>query len=151
MARFRRPTRLAGVSATDAEIVRGGYEAFNRGDIDWMVEHMDPDIHWEDAAKVPDARTYRGVDEVRRYLESLFRHWDEIRYELEDVRDGPEGVVAFVRLVARGKTSGAAVDASMAHVHELRDGRGVRVRVYFDRDAALEAVGLAGSGNPGAA
>ena len=139
------------MSRSDAEIVRGGYEAFNRGDIDWMVEHMDPEIIWEDSAKLPDARTYRGVEEVRRYLESLFRHWDEIRYELEDVRDGPEGVLAFVRLVARGKTSGAAVDARMAHVHVLRGGRGVHVRVFFDRETALEAAGLDGSAEPGAA
>jgi uncharacterized protein len=130
------------VSAGDAEIVRGGYEAFNRGDIDWMVEHMDPEIVWEDSAKLPDARIYRGVEEVRRYLESLFRHWDEIHYELEDVRPGPDAVLAFVRLVARGRTSGAAVDASMAHVHVLRDGRGVHVRVFFDRGAALAAAGL---------
>lgn len=137
------------MSATDLEIVRGGYEAFNRGDIDWMVAHMDPEIVWEDSAKVPDARTYRGVAEVRRYLESFFRHWDEIKYELGDVREGPEGIVAEVRLVARGRTSGAAVDASMAHVHELRDGRGTRVRVYFDRDDALRAVGLGDSAESG--
>ena len=130
------------IGAPDVEIVRGGYEAFNRGDIDWMVEHMHPEIVWEDADKVPDARTYRGVDEVRRYLESFFRHWDEIRYEVEDVREGPAGIVVLVRLVARGRTSGAKVGASMAHLHELRDGRGVRVRVYFDRAAALGAAGL---------
>jgi ketosteroid isomerase-like protein len=131
------------VSGGDVEIVREGYEAFNRGDIDWMVEHMDPEIVWEDAAKVPDARTYHGADEVRRYLESFFRHWDRISYEVEDVRQGSEGVVALVRLVARGRTSGAEVDASMAHVHELRGGRGVRVRVFFDRAAALDAAGVA--------
>src|SRR5919109_2029851 len=136
------------MAPSDAEIVRGGYEAFNRGDIDWMVDHMDPQIVWEDSAKLPDARTYRGVEEVRRYLESLFRHWDEIRYELEDVRDGPEGVLAFVRLVARGKTSGAAVDARMAPVHVLRGGRGVHVRVFFDREAALEAGGPGGPPGP---
>jgi ketosteroid isomerase-like protein len=127
---------------SELETVRGGYEAFNRGDIDWMVEHMDRDISWEDAAKVPDARTYRGVDEVRRYLESFFRHWDEIRYEVEDVREGPNGIVAFVRLVARGRTSGAEVDAKMVHLHQLRDGLGVRVRVYFDRSSALADAGL---------
>lgn len=130
------------MSTTDVDIVRGGYEAFNRGDVDWMVEHMDPEIVWEDSAKVPDARTYRGVDEVRRYLESFFRHWDEISYELGEVREGPGGIVAIVRLVARGRTSGASVDASMAHVHELRDGLGARVRVYFDRQAAFDAAGL---------
>lgn len=130
------------MSTTDVDIVRGGYEAFNRGDVDWMVEHMDPEIVWEDSAKVPDARTYRGVDEVRRYLESFFRHWDEISYELGEVREGPGGIVAIVRLVARGRTSGASVDASMAHVHELRDGLGTRVRVYFDRQAAFDAAGL---------
>jgi uncharacterized protein len=130
------------MTESEVETVRGGYEAFNRGDIDWMVEHMDPDIAWEDAAKVPDARIYRGVDEVRRYLESFFRHWKDLRDEVEDVREGRDGIVACVRLVARGRTSGAEVDASMAHLHQLRDGLGVRVRVYFDRAAALADAGL---------
>lgn len=126
----------------DIETVRRGYEAFNRGDLDWMVEHMDPAIVWEEALEVPGAQTYRGVDEVRRYLESLLHNWDEIRYEIEGLQEAPEAVVALVRLVARGKASGAEVDARMAHLHELRGGRGVRVHVYFDREAAWEAAGL---------
>jgi ketosteroid isomerase-like protein len=75
------------VSRQNVETVRQGYEAFNRGDLDWMVAHLDPEIVWEDAAEVPGSRSYRGLREVRGYLESFAQQWEEIRFEPERILD----------------------------------------------------------------
>jgi uncharacterized protein len=133
------------MSQENVEMVRQGYEAFNRGDLDWMVAHLDPEIVWEDAPEVPGSRSYHGLREVRGYLESFAQQWEEIRFEPEGILDAGEQVVALVRMVARGRASGAQVDARLAHLYELREGRGMRVlRVctFFDREKALEAAGL---------
>lgn len=133
-------------SQTSAETIREGYERFNRGELAWLVDQMHPDIVWEDSPKMPDARAYEGIENVRRYLESFARHWDHLRWEPEAVLDSPDGdaVVAFVRLTAEGKVSGATVDAEIAHVYRLRDGKVVHVRTYFDRDVARREAGMDG-------
>jgi ketosteroid isomerase-like protein len=133
------------MSRENVETVRQGYEAFNRGDVEWMIAQLDPEIVWEDAAEVPGSRSFRGTREVRAYLESFAHQWEDIRFEPEGILDAGEQVVALVRMVARGRASGAQVDARLAHVYKLRTGRGMRVlkvRTFFDRERALEAAGL---------
>lgn len=125
--------------ATEAENVRvvlEGYEHFNRGDIEWMCERMTPEIVWDDSKNVPGRRTYRGIERVRSYLESFQRVWDEARFEPEEVKERGDRVLVFVRFVARGRQSGAEVDASLAHLYEMREGRGAYVMTYFDREQA---------------
>ena len=133
------------MSQQNVETVRQGYEAFNRGDVEWMIARLDPEIVWEDASEVPGSSSYRGTREVRAYLESFAQQWGEIRFEPEGILDAGEQVVALVRMVARGRASGAQVDARLAHLYELRQGRRMRVlrvRTFFDREKALEAAGL---------
>jgi ketosteroid isomerase-like protein len=132
------------VSQQNVETVRQGYEAFNRGDLDWLVAHLDPEIVWEEAPEVPGSRSYRGLREVRGYLQSFAQQWEEIRFEPERILDAGEQVMALVQMVARGSASGAEVDARLAHLYEMREGRGIRVRTFFDRAKALAAAGLQG-------
>jgi ketosteroid isomerase-like protein len=137
MSRFGRAPR------TDLEVVQKGYEHYNEGDLDWVIAHLAPDVVWEDARQMPDARTYRGLDAVRRFLKSFERHWEEIRFEPEEIREGEDAVIACVRLVGRGRASGAAVDAHVVHVWEMRDRKVLRVRTFFDREEAERAAGIA--------
>ena len=51
-------------------------------------------------------------------------------------------VVALVRRVGRGKTSGAQGEISMAMVWTVRDQAITRLEFFLDRAQALEAVGL---------
>jgi ketosteroid isomerase-like protein len=124
------------MSEDNVDIVREGYAHFNRGDIGWMVEHMTPDISWTDSTEVPGAKTYRGVDEVRPYLESFGRVWGEARFEPQEIRCNDDKVLAVVRFVARGRHSGADVDAKLSHLYEMRDGKGAKVVTYFDHAQA---------------
>jgi uncharacterized protein len=120
----------------NVEIVREGYAHFNRGDIDWMTERMTPDISWTDSTVIPGAQTYRGIDEVRTYLKSFARIWEEARFEPEEFRESDDKVLVLARFVARGRQSGADVDAALAHLYEMRDGKGAKVVTYFDREQA---------------
>jgi ketosteroid isomerase-like protein len=124
------------MSEHNVEIVREGYAHFNRGDIRWMVERMTPDISWSDSTEVPGSKTYHGIDEVEPYLESFGRVWEEARFEPEEIRSRGDKVLAVVRFVARGRHSGAGVDARLSHLYEMREGKGARVVTYFDHEQA---------------
>ena len=129
---------------SNVEVVELGYERFNHGDLGWVLAHLDPEIVWEDARQMPDARVYRGLEEVRRFLRSFGRHWEEIRFELEELREVENSVLAFVHFVGRGKASGAEVDAHLVHVWELENLKVLRIRTFFDREEAVRATSVSG-------
>jgi ketosteroid isomerase-like protein len=69
--------------------------------------------------------------------------WGDLVIEPVEFIDAGEDVVVVVSSMrGRGKGSGAAVDASIAFVTELRDGQIVRDRAFSSRSDALEAAGL---------
>lgn len=129
---------------SNVEVVELGYEHFNHGDLGWVLAHLDPEIVWEDARQMPDARVYRGLGEVRSFLRSFGRHWEEIRFELEELREVEDSLLAFVHFVGRGKASGAEVDAHLVHVWELENLKVLRIRTFFDREEAVRATGVSG-------
>ena len=53
-------------------------------------------------------------------------------------------VVALVRWIGRGKTSGAQGEISLAMVWTVRDQAITRLEFFLDRAQALQAVGLSG-------
>lgn len=127
---------------TNIEVVREGYARFNAGDLDWVVEHVHHEIIWADAPEMPDARIYRGPADVRRYLESIHRNWEQIRFEPEEFRAEGDAIVVACRLAGRGRSSGADVDARITHVWRLRDLRAFSIETFFDpRRAAASLEG----------
>ena len=46
------------------ELVRKGYDAFNRGDVDTLRELFDPEIVWHFPGRSPLAGDHRGPDAV---------------------------------------------------------------------------------------
>lgn len=88
------------------------------------------------------AQVFRGPAGLKRWVDSTREIWDEWRFEPEKLLDAGDQVVALVRVVARGGSSGISLDRKTAHVWTLRDGRVLRCEVYLDRSAAIEAVGL---------
>jgi ketosteroid isomerase-like protein len=130
------------MSQENIDRLRGGYEAFARRDLDAALGMMDPEIEAHDAPEAPDATVHRGREAVRRDWEQMFALFEDFTIDIEEVFDAGEELVAFLRLSGRGRESGAEVEARMAHVWTIREGRATRLRQYLNRAAALEAVGL---------
>jgi ketosteroid isomerase-like protein len=130
------------MSQENVDMLRRGYEAFARRDLDAALEMMDPKIEAHDAPEIPDATMHRGREAVRRDWEQMFDLFEDFRIDIEEVFDADEELVVFLRLSGRGRESGVEVDARMAHVWTAREGKAIRLRQYLDRAEALKAVGL---------
>jgi ketosteroid isomerase-like protein len=131
------------VSEANVELIRRGYEAFNHGDADAVLEGFDPNIEWRVPDTFPDPDTYHGHDGVRKFWEMWRGAFDDFRVEIEELIDAGDMVVAMTRVHGRGKGSGAEVATpSFPHVWTVRDGKAVRMEMLQTREAALEAVGL---------
>jgi uncharacterized protein len=116
---------------------------------DWLngrsaLERFDPEIVMVESETLPGAASARGLDGVRRYIESFSSYWEEIRFEPQEFIDAGDRVVVVARLVGRGRKSGVDVRRTWAYVWTLRGGRALRMEGYTDRSEALRAAGLEG-------
>jgi ketosteroid isomerase-like protein len=78
-------------------------------------------------------------------MEREWQVWEgeSVGWQIEELIDAGDKVLAFVRTDGRGKMSGVEVQARVWNVWTFRNGKPAEL-TYFgeDRAAALEAVGL---------
>ena len=131
------------MSEENVNIMRQGYDAFNRGDIDAVMDLLDPEIEWQepDVGISPVRGTHHGPQAVANdVFGSVPEHWDEFQAVAEEFLDAGDRVVVLGHFRVRGKATGKTVDAPFAHVWTLRDGKAVYHHNYVDTATFLESL-----------
>ena len=93
-----------------AETVSRLFELFNQGIDDVPTELVSPEIEFVSPLTQVRGRPYRGYDDARQWLSDIddqFEHWS---YEIEDIREEGETVVATGVVHLRGRASGVELD-----------------------------------------
>jgi ketosteroid isomerase-like protein len=135
------------VSQQNVEIVRRVSDAFASGDADTLFALVAPEIEW-DFSHVDtwlEEKIYRGYDGIGEFFGKWTEEWDDYRFEVQDILDAGDRVVAIVRDEGRGKSSGIKLERQHAEVWTIRDGKVIRIEPYDHKAEALAAVGLEGS------
>jgi ketosteroid isomerase-like protein len=92
----------------------------------------------------PDGAEHHGIENFGRAWGDWLSAWSNLRMTPERVVAGEAGAYVLLHgLSAKGKGSGLDVDARVATLVHTRDGLVTRVEMYWDRDAALAAAGVA--------
>jgi ketosteroid isomerase-like protein len=130
------------LSQETIELAHRTYAAFNRRDLDEVLQVFDPDVEVHDPPEMPDSTVHYGREAVMRDWQRTFDSFDEFSIEIEDCRDLGDELLLMLRYRGRGRESGVTVDAPVAHVVTTRNGRLLKLRQFLDRQQALEAVGL---------
>jgi ketosteroid isomerase-like protein len=129
------------MSQENVEIVRRGYEHFNRtGEVDYSA--LDPEIVYDVSRRTFDPLVYHGHEGVRQFVALMREQWASMRLEPQKFVDTNDKVVVAVRLVGVGKESGVETTANAAHMWTFREGRIVRQTVFQTMEEALQAAGL---------
>jgi ketosteroid isomerase-like protein len=132
------------VSQENVELVRLGFEAFVAGDTAAFEGYLTPDVEVVQPPEVPDAKTYRGPAAMRHAMDDWPSEWEDFHMELLEVIDvSDDTLVSVTRHRGRGGHSEIELDYQVSHVYRLREGKLARLEMYFSRDQALKAVGLA--------
>ena len=130
------------MSQENVEIVRRGYDAFNRGDVEGMIETVDPKARWDLSERVFNPAVYEGHDGIRRFVEEIDEVWDEFHLEPLEYIDAGDKVVVSHLVRGRGKGSGVDVELPSTNVFTLLNGKAIECRMYREHAEALEAAGL---------
>ena len=117
---------------------------------DSMVAGLDPDAFADDLrvefisgeSAGAQQTEYRGGEGLLEAWKDWLSPWTSYRIDVEDILDGGDEVVAFVRIEGRTVHDDVVVQHAPAAVYTVRDLTVTRLRFYLDRDDALAAAGL---------
>ncbi len=135
------------MSQENVELVRGIYDAVARRDDVAPFEVYAEDIVWDQSnmgfrATLLTQPVYHGHEGVRQFWRESLDGFGEIDFEVEELIDAGDQVVAVIHEREVGRASGARVEASHLAVWTLADGKVVRLQTFLNRQEALEAAGL---------
>jgi ketosteroid isomerase-like protein len=125
----------------NVEAIRGGYEAWNRNDMERALRDLDPEIEWRPRLGTAGVRATlcRGHEGVLSYKREVEEALGAIQVDVLSIEDLGDHVLAHICARGRGSASGVQVEAEGVHLWTMNAGRAVRFTTYERRDEALEA------------
>lgn len=130
------------MSQANVETVRAALGAFNRRDGEEFGALLATDAEIVPMRAALEATVYRGPEAAAQYCAAVDESWQDLRWEVEEIRTGAGWVLALGRIRGRGRLSGAGIDVEAAWVVHLRGGLITSFRTCTDRAEALRSVGL---------
>jgi ketosteroid isomerase-like protein len=124
------------MSQENVDLVTGGYEDFNSGNIDGVLARFHDEIEWvEPGGGNSPSGTFRGPDSVATGVFGVVpENFDEFTVTVQEARDEGDTVVIRSRFQGRNK-SGAELDVEGEQTWEVRDGKLVRFENRVDEEA----------------
>ncbi len=119
-------------------LARQGYEAFSRGDMAWMDDHMADDVIWHVGGNSKWAGSYQGKANV---LEFFGRQAQAIgqppTVDIHDVVGNDDHVITIGTASATGP-DGSSAEWKYAQIFHFRDGKLTEAWGMAENDAAVD-------------
>jgi ketosteroid isomerase-like protein len=124
------------MSEQDVETVRGGYEAFNSGNPDGVLERLAAEVEWvEPGGGNAPSGTFTSPQSVgEEVFPPVAEYFEEFTAEPENYDDQGDTIVVTGRFKGKAK-SGAELDATFEHTYWMEDGKIKRLENKVDQDA----------------
>src|SRR5919202_5741052 len=121
-SRPRPSGRGAKMSQENVDMIRGGYDDFNSGNIEGVLARFHPEIEWtEPGGGNAPSGTFKGPESVARdVFGTVPENFDEFTCTVENASDQGDTVIVTAHFTGRNK-SAAQLDAQAEHVWEIRD------------------------------
>ena len=130
------------MSQENVEIVRRSVEAWNQRDQAMWIGFLsrDAELDWS-RSRAPFKGVYRGRGEHEDFWNFFWSTFADVHIETHDITDAGCEIVLWNTAHMRGR-DGIEVVASSALVNRVQNAEFTLLRLFQERDEALEAVGL---------
>jgi ketosteroid isomerase-like protein len=129
-------------NAEQRGLAEAGFGALNSGDLEAFLALTTEDVEFTSMVAEAEGTTFRGHDGVRAWWDTVRGVFEDVRWDLLDIRgSGNRGVLHF-RMT--GTLGGVPVEQTMWQATALRDGKVIWWAFFRSEREALEAVGLRG-------
>ena len=110
------------MSQENVEVMRRLIAAFNSGDGEAFDGFLTSDAEVVPVRAALEGTIYRGPDAGTQYCTAVDQSWENLRWEVEEIRDGGEQVLALGHIRGEGRDSGVAIDARAGWARPLQRG-----------------------------
>jgi ketosteroid isomerase-like protein len=122
------------------ERVRSAYEAFDEGGVEAILDRIAPDLKVRGRASAPDRETMVGGEGIAELVRLNLEVFDSLELEPVEFIDRGETIVVVLRQRVTGRASGVPLESETVHVWDFKEGRANQMRIFADRERALEAL-----------
>jgi len=127
-------------NAEQRGLAEAAFEALNSGDLEAFLDMTTEDVEFTSMVAEAEGTTFRGHDGVRDWWDTVRGAFEDVRWELLDIRgSGDRGVLHF-RMA--GTLGSVPVEQTMWQASVLRDGKVSWWAFFRSEREALEALGL---------
>src|SRR5215467_12243761 len=122
---------------TNTEIVKGMYEAFNRGDIAPVLNALVDNVDWmvPGSSSIPFAGRYRSRNEVASFFQKVAETSELSPINVEQYVEQGNVVVALGSYTGRSKPQQKAISTRFAMVFTLSGGKVTKFEEHLDTEA----------------
>ena len=133
------------MSEQNLDVVRRGYEAFGRGDINALLGLFDEQISWVTPGPPELATSGRrtGPQEVAGFFAAVNQLFDIQRFEPRELLAQGDRVIVVGSETAVARSTGKTIELDWVHAFTLRGGKVVAFQEFFDTAAVMSALSAA--------
>jgi ketosteroid isomerase-like protein len=130
------------LSGENLELMLRGVDAWNRGDLDWILDHTTEDFEFRPTLDFFDLDPiYDGPDGWRAFWRTRRDASASVTMHVERIEDLGDHTFVVVTFDGVGRGRGASVSMAFGQIWALRDGLAARIDVLHPQEA-LKAAGL---------
>jgi uncharacterized protein len=125
---------------TTTELVQSLFEAFGKGDIKFILDHLAPDCRWVMPGQgIPIAGVYKGREGVAQFFQKLSETEKVLRFEPHEYFAKGDDVVALGFEENQVISTGKKAVSNWAMLFRMRDGLVAHYEALFDTSASANA------------
>ncbi len=127
---------------SSAEVAQSFYDAVEGGDLPGGLALLAPDCAWTEMEGFPYRGTYHGPVAVRdNVFARIGAEWEGFAMTVDEVLDAGDRAVGIGTYSGVFKATGKPMQARVAHVFRVREGKIVAFEQFADTFEVAQAVG----------
>ena len=127
------------------DVIRRGYEAFGRGDINALLESFDEQINWVTPGppELATSGNRTGRQAVAQFFTAVNDTFEIQRFEPREFLAQGDRIVVLGSETARVRTTGKVLELDWVHVFALRNRKVIAFQEFCDTAAVVAAMSAA--------
>ena len=124
------------------DVIRRGYEAFARGDINALLESFDEQINWVTPGprELATSGHRTGRQAVAQFFATVNDVFEIQRFEPREFLAQGDRVVVLGSETARVRATGKVIELDWVHVFAMRNRKVIAFQEFFDTAAVVAAL-----------
>lgn len=119
-------------------LLREGFEAFQKGDTNWMDQHLSDDVVWHVGGNSKWSGAYEGKAKVLDFFARQAKAMEEPpSVDIHDVLGNDDHVITIGTASAIGP-GGSSAEWKFVQVFHIKDGKATEVWGMAENDAAVD-------------